>query len=373
MTEKIISIGIVGATGFIGRELVRNLINIGHLHLAVRDKQKAERLFQDIRNLVHIHEIDFTKNEEIIRFCENCPIIINCIGPSYRILDKIASAALAVGAHYIDPSGDEVLYNLLRQHKNKQSSAILAAGMLPGLSGLLPRNLAEDFDEIDHIVGYAGGIDYFSPAGAEEFIASLTNGFGRGGACLRDGTIQPSPYSPFISRELYGVPSFDAYPFISSEFIHICKNLNIQNGDWFNIFFDKHVLDYISTIVMGKGHSTEFVDKDFIDGLIKASALDAVGRTPFQLLAVEMKGKKQQLPFARTGIIHAGSGAKLSAAVSASAALAICRGDIPVGIYYAANMLSPDTTINDIRQWLSDFKYITFTENENQSEEEGVL
>ena len=55
MTEKITSIGIVGATGFIGRELVRNLINIGHLHLAVRDKQKAERLFQDIRNLVHIH------------------------------------------------------------------------------------------------------------------------------------------------------------------------------------------------------------------------------------------------------------------------------------------------------------------------------
>ncbi|CAI3958839.1 NADP-dependent (Lys9) (PDB:1E5L) [Commensalibacter communis] len=370
MTKNIPSIGIVGATGFIGRELVANLFNYSRLNLAVRDKKKAEILFQDNINMIEITEVDITKKEDIVRFCENCHIIINCIGPSYRILDQIASVALEVGTHYIDPSGDETLYNLLVSHENQNTSAILAAGMLPGLSGLLPRDLAENFDEIDQIVGYSGGIDYFSPAGAEEFIVSLSNGFGRGGACIRAGGIKSSPYSPFVSRELSGVLPFDAYPFISNEFVHICKDLSIKHGDWFNIFFDKHVIDYISVIAMSN-NKTELVPNEFVEGLIKANALDTVGRTPFQLLAIEIQGKRCGQSCIMSSIIHAGSGAKLSASVSASAALAICKDDIPIGTYYAANILSPQTTIKDIQQWIPDFKHITF--NKSTVEEEGVL
>jgi saccharopine dehydrogenase-like NADP-dependent oxidoreductase len=123
-------------------------------------------------------------------FCAGCRLIINCAGPSFEILDQVARAALIAKADYVDPGGEDVVCERLAKHDWVTAGriAILSAGMMPGLSGLLPKWLAQQrFGRRRALTAYVCLKDHFTPAAAREYVLSLRNGYGESLAAWRNG------------------------------------------------------------------------------------------------------------------------------------------------------------------------------------------
>ncbi|MEE3922525.1 methyltransferase [Micromonospora sp. BRA006-A] len=84
--------------------------------------------------------VDVYDRDSLARFCAGCRLVVCAGGASHQVLDRVAVAALAAGADYVDAGGDEPLYDRLagRDLAAQGRVALVTAGMMPGLSGLLP-------------------------------------------------------------------------------------------------------------------------------------------------------------------------------------------------------------------------------------------
>jgi hypothetical protein len=75
--------------------------------------------------------------------CRGSHTVINCAAPSSVIVDRVAKAAFSVGAHYVDPGGDDRLFDRLMARQAEISSqglvCLLGAGYVPGLSEIIVR------------------------------------------------------------------------------------------------------------------------------------------------------------------------------------------------------------------------------------------
>src|SRR5713101_3338745 len=145
MTRPLISI--LGAYGVVGRSAARLLHRwgVGRLRLGGRHVELARRLAdEDLGGEADAQEVDAYQSEQVRDFCAGCRVVVNCAGPSFRILDRVAVAAFGAGADYVDPGGDAPVYGRLIADEWTRAgrTALLTAGMMPGLSGLLPRWLA---------------------------------------------------------------------------------------------------------------------------------------------------------------------------------------------------------------------------------------
>ncbi|MEJ2626061.1 MAG: saccharopine dehydrogenase NADP-binding domain-containing protein [Pseudolabrys sp.] len=367
-------IGVVGGSGAVGGAVLRNVAGFGALRVSGRDRSRvALALAQEAEGSGEAYAVDPTDRQAVRRFCEGCDVVINCAGPSCRLLDSVATAAIEAGAHYVDPGGDDPLHRILSLKEHRGTSVILSAGMLPGLSGLLPARLLGHFDAIERLTGYAGGLDRFSPAGAEDFLVSLSNGFGWGGMCIRQGEMRPSdgPAGDQIKLPLATFVA-EAHPFVSTEFQRVCRRLGVPNGDWYNVFAGRHVIDFLRHM-QGSGASRGSNAKPgVVNGLVDASELDVAGRTPQQIIVIEAVGRKSDRSIVRTIAVRAGSGAELTGSMAACAALAVLGGRTPAGVHYAADILSPEVALDQIKEWQPDFRYMVL-EGGAIEIDEGVL
>ena len=54
--------------------------------------------------------VDFNDTPALARFARGCDVLLNCAGPSWRVADRAAQAALKADAHYVDAAGDRIHY-----------------------------------------------------------------------------------------------------------------------------------------------------------------------------------------------------------------------------------------------------------------------
>jgi len=375
------AVGVLGCTGAVGQTVLRALSGAIRVKAGGRDLGRVKQVIREkaIGKVVAC-AVDLDNTSSLSAFCEGCNVVINCTGPSYRILNRVAVVANELGVDYVDPGGDDLLHRLLTQSQpaqdeNGRTASILSAGMLPGLSGLLCRDVARHFDTVDHLSGYSGGVEAFSYAGADEFIASLGNGYGRSGACIRNGRLQ-SDTEGFDGRQtmvpLIGVVA-EAFPFISTEFQRACQALSVLNGSWFNLFVGRHVIDFLFRVRgESREHNATVIDPALISGLVSASALDAAGRAQWQMIAVEAQGKRNGVSKTRTVLLHAQSGAALTGIVCAGAALELVQGRVAKGVHFAADVLSQTRQFDYIKYWLPTARFFSF-DGTMSVEEEGAL
>ena len=161
-------VGVLGAAGAVGTATARAL---GAAGVRVRPGVRPA--------------VDAGDPASLARFCAGCRVVVNATGAGER--ERVASAALAAGAHYVDPTGDAALVD---RAKGATWTALLAAGATPGLSGLLPRWLAsQGFDRASVLTAYAAAFDGFTPGAAAEFLLSLDGGDGEAGADHHAGDV----------------------------------------------------------------------------------------------------------------------------------------------------------------------------------------
>src|SRR5205814_581779 len=123
-------------------------------------------------------------------FCAGCTVVVCAGAASYQVVDRVARAALAAGADYVDAGGDLPLLHRLEplELAGTGRRALVTAGMMPGLSGLLPRWLAATrFAAATRLTAHIGVVDHLTAAGAVDYLLSLRDRERESQAAWQDG------------------------------------------------------------------------------------------------------------------------------------------------------------------------------------------
>ena len=116
-------IGVIGTTGMVGAAVAERLHSAGLPVLLSARRRSA--INHPTHADIEVAHVDITDSVSLDAFCRRCSVVVNCAGPSYRILDTVARAALSNGAHYVDPAGDDPVYTRLQRppaHRGQRSS-----------------------------------------------------------------------------------------------------------------------------------------------------------------------------------------------------------------------------------------------------------
>ena len=135
------TVALLGATGGVGRHALAHLLAWGDDTVRAGTRDPARLVADDPR--VDVRAVDVTDPASLDAFCAGCHTVVNCAGPAATIGDTVARAAARGGAAYVDAAGDDPLHAAVSALPGAADRvAVLSAGLMPGLSGLLPAHLA---------------------------------------------------------------------------------------------------------------------------------------------------------------------------------------------------------------------------------------
>lgn len=345
-------ISVAGASGNVGRLVVKELVRMGlaHIRLGGRNQHALFEIAEEVP-YADIFPFDLTCERDSVRFCEGSSVVVNCAGPSYIILDRLAHAASVASAPYVDASGDYPVYKLLLARQTS-CSALLSAGALPGLSGLVPRWMAKGFDHPNNLSTYVGGLERCSTASTIDMLLSMDGKrepHGEPLAGWRSGRKASKALRPAKNLEVPFVPDrVNAYPFFSIESERLACDLRLNNCDFWNIFAGEKLIDtFIQQ--MGGDFSEDHLGQALED-LNQAATLDLLGRKPYYMLVFQMDGVANGEAVSRTVALRTHDAYRLIATMTALTALALVEGKATEGIGFAAEMVDPDWAVSVLRQ-----------------------
>lgn len=144
-------IGIIGGTGTIGSIIVKYLLQLQtHFHVLIGGRRSIKEIsmstFYNSERLKY-NQMNYNNDVELDNFCSQCLLVINAVGPSFKINDKIALHALRNNCHYIDIGGYGILRDLLKPYEKSIEAQklcfIIGVGWMPGISGVFSKTIIE--------------------------------------------------------------------------------------------------------------------------------------------------------------------------------------------------------------------------------------
>lgn len=339
-------IGVVGASGAVGRHAAHALRSLGRcgLVLGARRHGPLNTLAEELGGPVEVVPVDVDSVESLEAFCHRCDVVLNCAGPSYRILDRVAVAALSTGAHYVDVTGDSPVHDRLAGSPSaKEHRVLLSAGVLPGLSALLPRWFARRHG-LREMTVHVGGLERCTGAAAGDLLLSLPGEsdsaatFGHPLAAWRDGGVVTGALR---AREGVGVPHFPGtvfvQPFLTGEARRLAHSLGLRRLDWFNVHPGERARAVLTSAVGRADSGPETVER-----LRRAADLDLVGNTAYYQLVYSLVDESGA---PHTLLARFEDSYRMTGLVGAVTAVAVARGETPLGVHHAADVLDPDGTV----------------------------
>lgn len=347
------AIGIVGACGQVGLAAARALRSWydGPLVVGAREPVRAEGLAAELGVRVTARD-----SSDLAAFSAGCAVVVNCAGPASVIGTAVAEAGCSAGAHYVDAAGDDPLLAAVRALPWPQGrSAVLSAGMMPGLTGLLPRLLVTDEDKPEALTGWVGGCDTFTRTAALDYLDASAAGFGEPLAAWRNGarssralTAESGVRPPFFPGPVH------ALPYLSTETERLARDLGLTDVDWYSVFDGDRTFAALATDA---------------DRLCRAAELDAFGRTRYQLLVFTLTTGDA----ARTLVCRGTGASRLTGTAAALAALAIAEGRVEPGAHHLAEVVDPAWAADRLRGADAVTAFEVVESGDTDDEEEGAL
>jgi hypothetical protein len=373
-------VAVVGGYGAVGRATVRLLQDwqVGRLRIGGRSVEAARQLIsEELGGDGDAAAVDVWDPASLARFCAGCRVVVNCAGPSYRVLDRVALAALAAGADYVDPGGDAPVQRRLASLNlaSRGRTAVLCAGLMPGLTGLLPRWLAgQGFTRATQLTAYVGLVDRLTPIGAAEYLLSLGGGHGESQAAWCSGSRVSRALAPLSEVELPFFPDrVNAHPYLSLEAERLACALGLDGVRWYNVFDGGGQMLTALSRLQGAMMGQADLDAAAAE-LAQAAELDLFGRAPYQLLVFQLDGEAGGRSLTRTVVLRGTDTYALTGSVTAMAVRELLDGHIAAGVHYAADALDPELVVAWLRGRAS---VIVFALLDSPAEagaiEEGVL
>ncbi|MEU5911430.1 saccharopine dehydrogenase NADP-binding domain-containing protein [Micromonospora sp. NPDC047527] len=336
-------VGVVGAAGAVGAAAVAELHRRGRhvLRLAGRRRAPLDALCHGLAatggSPPTVEVLDISDTDALRRYCAGCDVVLNCAGPAYLVEDRVARAALASGADYVDAAGDDVLGEqvgaLLARAPGR--TAVISAGMMPGLSALLPRYLAATLpDRPRGLLGYLGGRDRFTATAAADYLR-VGEGFGQAGAALTGGVRARQPLPTRTDAELPFFPEpATTVPYLSTELERVARSLGVTDATWHSVFAGPHVAQVLRQPPAGA---------DAPEALRRAAELDAFGHATYQLIIVELTTVAGD---AQTLVLRGDNASSLTGAFAGVAVAALTEGTLAAGLHHAGEALDPRVAVD---------------------------
>ncbi|OCC14040.1 saccharopine dehydrogenase NADP-binding domain-containing protein [Streptomyces sp. PTY087I2] len=348
-------IGVLGASGAVGRHAVEALIasGCGPLRLGARKPEALSAEF--LTQAVETRAVDATEEASLAAFCDGTQVVLNCAGPSYLLKDSVARAALRAGADYVDVLGDDPAREALSAagEPATERTVVLSAGTVPGLSALVPYVLMEGgagTSPPERLVAYAGGLERATPTVAADILLSLDVGgangepFGLPLAAWRHGRreqralrVEENAEIPFHPRQVA------LQPLLTAEVERLAAAMGLREAEWYNVFPGQQIRSLFTalpTLPVDTPEEREAV----IARILTAGQIDLAGAEPYYRLVMTLSGED----WSRTGVVSTDDSYRLTGATAAHTVRALLDGRIPPGLHFAADVLKPRNLIDDL-------------------------
>lgn len=336
-------IGLLGGCGAVGAQVAQRLRkhDIGEVLIGGRDRAAGHALITErLGGAGEFVQVDLNHDDELDAFCARCTIVVNCAGPSRRILDRVAVAARRGGAQYVDVGGDDPVYTRLSGQGDW--CAVLSAGMIPGLTGLLPRYLARECDTVEQLTVYHGVRDTFGPAAAYDFVAGILSGDDVPSAAWRDG-VRHGAVRRQTDLHLPHFPNpVTAQPYLSPEACRTARVLGLGSGTWYTVFDGERLSAALQQV---PGTAATEIAKT-AEKVSRAAELDVLGRMPHATLLFQLDGRTAGRQVTRSLILRADRAAALVAAAAVPAIAAVAAHRVPPGVHFVTDVLPPAEVVS---------------------------
>ena len=340
------SIGVLGGTGAVGRTAVERLRGFGlPVLIGGRDLGRAEEVARatDAQAVA----VDLFDDASLAAFCGRCSVVLNCAGPSYRVLDRVARAALAAGADYVDAAGDQVAVEAFTQAppaRLAHRAAVFSAGLMPGLSGLLPRLLL-DGTPVARLDVYVGGSVEISEVSAVDALLTRGPKFGHALARWRDGRVAPHTLAPLRSITLPGFHGrVHAVPFLSTEMIELASRAGLTELRNYTVYATDNLPQAFAAAWADDSRPPETHAASIAEAAHRD--VEAHGRH-YAVLAYARPPVGSGLP-ARRVLLRTPDSYPLSGVVAAITAREVAAGAVAPGAHYASEALDPEAVAQEL-------------------------
>ncbi|WP_409562728.1 saccharopine dehydrogenase family protein [Hyphomicrobium sp. MC8b] len=158
-------ITLLGGAGLMGAGIVRDLlsdraiIDIAAIRICDSARERMEQLSDDLKDVrISLVDLDAADAEGLKAAISGSDMCINCVPTLLGFQMTIFEAALAAKVPYIDLGGlGTYTVKQLAEHERFKAAgvtAVIGVGADPGMSNVLCRAVADEFDEIDSIKLY---------------------------------------------------------------------------------------------------------------------------------------------------------------------------------------------------------------------------
>jgi hypothetical protein len=345
-------IGLLGATGAVGRTAAQRITayGLGPLRVGGRDLAGAADLAATLPGTAHAVRVDLNDPGQLAAFCDGCRVVVNCAGPSYQVLDTVARAAFAAGADYVDIGGELAAKDALSTGGVPEGrTAVFSAGVMPGLSGLLPRLLAKG-RPLRRLDLYVGGAAVFTPLSAVDALLTRGPKFGTPMAAWRAGRVAPNTLAPLNGVRLPGFPvPVHAWPYLTTEAQTLAMDTGADEVRSYNVF----VTERLPEALTASWAQLPDIDPATLspatlaphaDAVVRASLQDNADLGAFYVMLFTGRPRPGASPGPTRVLLTAVDSYALSGVVMALATRAVLTGSVPPGVHLAAEALDPDAT-----------------------------
>lgn len=291
-------IGIIGGYGAGGLACARALLSTASCDILIggRNVEKLREAAAELGPRVRGAVVDLSDPKELEAFCRECRLVVNCAGPSRRILDTIALAALRANAHYIDLGGDEPLFERLSplhdELRKKNLTFILSVGIYPGLSGLFTSFCIETAPKPVSAVEshFISEGEPMTPNAAYDVVCSLEDGFGEGMARYENGEVKRGGVGPvWLDLPPPGKERLLVYPSLTQEMVQLAKRHKLTAAGSY-VALPPATMQTLFAVHADKQYLTETDKTAAAERLAEASQRDCNGRPPRTIYHLVMRG-----------------------------------------------------------------------------------
>jgi hypothetical protein len=272
--------------------------------------------------------------------------MVNCLGPGSVYSVPVARCALAHGVAYVDPAGGPELLDDLRHQAPDSWTAILDAGIRPGLTGLLVRWAAAQCARPIALRLWHGGLVPLSRGSAIDILMLGGSDFGATG-CVRRSFAQVRAGG----ADTLQVPRIlesggQGRLFLSMELARICDVLGVPDADEAHVVVGRRLAAVADSYAGAAVRAWDAQRRDeAVQRLQSAVLADLSGRAPHYAIVVEAQGG----PGRRRVCVRTSDPLGLSGVIVALAVRAIAEGHAPLGAHTADEALEADACLQAIR------------------------
>ncbi len=156
---RVLVLGGCGAQGtFATRELVAS-DEFSEVIIGDYNVQRARMLASELSDYgAVVEKVDVRDRGETVKLMRRCDVVVNCIGPFYRFGEVVLRSAIEAGRDYVDICDDADatvrMLSLSNEAARKGITAVIGLGASPGITNIISKALADEFDELDEIRQY---------------------------------------------------------------------------------------------------------------------------------------------------------------------------------------------------------------------------